>query len=237
MTYSFKPIGIIHSCYKEKFGTPRQARLVTEAKAQLELVSPYAIAESVRELENFSHLWIIFVFHQTANNAWKSMVRPPRLGGNQRVGVFASRSPFRPNPIGMSLVELEKIETVKNKVVLHLQGADLLDQTPVLDIKPYLPYADSVDYAQAAYAASTPTTTTHIDFTEKALQQCQQKAQKLDIDLQTLIIQILQQDPRPSYKTQNQVDNRIYAMKLYDFDLHWVYQQKRMTVLELVDEF
>lgn len=139
MTFSFQPIGVIHSCFKEKFGIPRQSGLVTAAQATLELHAPYDCPEALVELEGFSHIWVTFVFHQSMRDNWKATVRPPRLGGNQRIGVFASRSPFRPNPIGLSAVQLESIDCKDGHCQLQLRGADLLDGTPVLDIKPYVP--------------------------------------------------------------------------------------------------
>ena len=132
--YKFSPIGFIHSCYKEKFGIPRQPALV-KIPATIEIETTYSHEDAFRELETFSHIWVIFVFH-AIKNKWKNMVRPPRLGGNKRVGVFASRSMFRPNPVGLSVVELESIERKDNKIILNIIGGDFFDLTPVLDIKP-----------------------------------------------------------------------------------------------------
>lgn len=233
--YTFNPIGIINSCYKEKFGIPRQAGLVTEAKATLELIPPYQHEDIVRELENFSHIWLVFVFHQIDSTHWKPTVRPPRLGGNKRVGVFASRSPYRPNPIGLSLVELTAIYRKKKHIVLELQGCDLLDKTPILDIKPYIPYADSISDAKSAYAPSAPKAMITVNFSEQARQQCEQQQQSLNINLSKLITQILQQDPRPAYKTKN-TDSRQYSMKLYDFDLRWHYSTLGIEVIKLSTE-
>lgn len=140
--FQFAPIGVIRSPYKEKFAIPRQPGLICDGGGALELLPPYNQPDAVRGLEGFSHLWVIFVFHQTMDGGWRPTVRPPRLGGNARVGVFATRSTFRPNPIGMSLVELHGIET-RNGVRLQLGSLDLVDGTPVLDIKPYLPFAES----------------------------------------------------------------------------------------------
>lgn len=236
-THNFNAIGVIHSCYKEKFGIPRQPRLVTEATATLELTPPYQHRDIVRELKHFSHIWLIFVFHNNPEIQWKPTVRPPRLGGNKRVGVFASRSPFRPNPIGLSLVELVNITYNKEKIQLELQGADLLDGTPILDIKPYIPYADCVANAQAAYAPDAPNAPKAVRFSKKAQQQCQQKERALNTNLSLLITQILQQDPRPSYKAnKNATDDRIYAMQLYDFDLRWRYDATGIEVIELRDQ-
>ena len=139
MKYTFQPIGIIHSCFREKFGIPRQPGLVTAAEGRLEILPPYNRAEAFRTLQDYSHLWLVFVFHAALRQHWSATVRPPRLGGNQRVGVFATRSPYRPNPLGLSRVELRAIDYSGQGVNLLLGGIDLLDQTPVLDIKPYLP--------------------------------------------------------------------------------------------------
>ena len=156
MHYTFEPVGIIHSPYKEKFGIPRQSSLVRAARAQLELFAPYNHPDAVRGLEAFSHIWIQFVFHQTAARGWTPLVRPPRLGGNARVGVFASRSTHRPNPIGLSLVELAGIDYTGG-LKLNLTGADLVDGTPVLDIKPYIPFVESrPDAAAVSWTARRP---------------------------------------------------------------------------------
>ncbi|STQ82023.1 putative methyltransferase, YaeB/AF_0241 family [Hafnia alvei] len=141
--FTFDTIGLIRSPYKEKFAIPRQPGLIEDGGGELELIAPYNQPEAVRGLEEFSHLWIVFVFHQTMEGGWRPTVRPPRLGGNARMGVFATRSTFRPNPIGMSLVELKSVETKGGKVILKLGSLDLVDGTPIIDIKPYLPFAES----------------------------------------------------------------------------------------------
>ncbi|EGU94921.1 hypothetical protein HMPREF9349_05200 [Escherichia coli MS 79-10] len=138
-SFQFEQIGVIRSPYKEKFAVPRQPGLVKSANGELHLIAPYNQADAVRGLEAFSHLWILFVFHQTMEGGWRPTVRPPRLGGNARMGVFATRSTFRPNPIGMSLVELKEVVCHKDSVILKLGSLDLVDGTPVVDIKPYLP--------------------------------------------------------------------------------------------------
>jgi tRNA-Thr(GGU) m(6)t(6)A37 methyltransferase TsaA len=240
--FTFSTIGILHSCYKEKFGIPRQPRLATEALAELILNPPYNNLDALRELEKFSHIWLIFIFNQTQCSEWRSLIRPPRLGGNQRIGVFASRSMFRPNPVGLSAVELVQINHSKDKVSLLLRGCDLVDGTPIVDIKPYIPYSDSIPEAKAGFAASKPVVAFKVDFTEQAIQQCQQinaelnrQENSLAIDLQKLIVQILQLDPRPSYQSQ-QLGDRVYAMRLYDFDLKWKYiESGEILVLELAN--
>ena len=150
--YSLDQVGVIHSCFKEKFATPRQPGLVTAALAQVELIEPFNQIDTVDGLEGFSHIWLSFIFHQTLGQGWKPKVRPPRLGGNKKLGVFATRSTFRPNPLGLSLVKLESIDTSKG-VILHVSGADLIDQTPIVDIKPYLPWVESEPTAQSGFAS------------------------------------------------------------------------------------
>ena len=232
MQFQFQPIGFIQSCYKEKFGIPRQPGLVTEARASLTLTPPFNQADTVRGLTQFSHIWLIFVFHATQQQGWHPTVRPPRLGGNKRLGVFATRSTFRPNPIGLSVAALTSINIQNGTIRLELQGCDLLDGTPILDIKPYIPYADALPHAVAGFANEAPTVLQAVSFTALALQQCQHKQAQWGVDVQRLITQILQQDPRPSYQQTTNVP-RVYAMRLYDFDLKWEYNATGIHVLVL----
>jgi len=230
--FRFSSIGIISSCYKEKFGIPRQPGLVKNAIAELHLDKQFG-EECVRGLEGFSHIWISFIFHKTLQQGWHSMVRPPRLGGNAKIGVFASRSPFRPNPLGLSVVELLDIENRQTGVVLQLGSCDFLDKTPVVDIKPYLPYVDAISDAKGGFAKIMPEIKMKLHFTEIAQKQCKQAEKRLNKEIKNLIIEVLQLDPRPSYQ-QNRVTERVYAMKLYDFDLSWQYCENNMiTVLGL----
>lgn len=231
-TFSFPPIGIIASPYKEKFGIPRQPGLVTEAQATLTLLPPYNQPETVRGLESFSHVWVIFVFHATQDQGWKPTVRPPRLGGNARLGVFATRSTFRPNPLGLSVAKLSAIQVQGRTISLVLTGADLLDGTPVLDIKPYLPYADALPLARAGFAPDAPPSVQRVTFSAEAEQQCAQRQGSGGVDLRQVITQVLAQDPRPSYQ-QGQHRGRVYAMRLYDFDLRWHYTPDGIEVLAL----
>ena len=242
--FEFNPIGVVHSCFKEKFGIPRQPGLVSEARATLELEAPFNRSEAVAGLEGFSHIWIIFVFHEAMRERWRPTVRPPRLGGNQRVGVFASRSPFRPNPVGLSVVKLDDIECDGGRCLLHLSGADLLDGTPVLDIKPYLPYADALPEADGGYAADTPVQSISITFSELADAQCAELEQNGLPHLRQLIKQVLSQDPRPAYYVNKKhangervngkhTEKQHFGMRLYDFDLRWTVEAGQVTVLEL----
>lgn len=229
-TYQFNPIGIIHSCYKEKFGIPRQPALVA-SPASIEIEPIYSVDEAFRELEKFSHIWVIFVFHQTADKEWNPTVRPPRLGGNQRIGVFASRSMFRPNPLGLSVVELKNIERKDNKIILNIIGGDFLDLTPVLDIKPYIPYADSINTTKAGYAEERPEVTLNVEFSESAKEQIKNNISTYP-QLEKLIIEILQLDPRPAYQQKKQIKNE-FAMKLYEFDLKWRIENEHVLVTSL----
>ncbi len=230
---NISPIGRIHSCYKEKFGIPRQPGLVRSSTAELCLNKDFT-EESVRGLSDFSHIWLSFIFHKNIDQGWKPLVRPPRLGGNKKMGVFATRSPFRPNGTGLSVVELLSIDIKPSGIVLHLGGCDLLDKTPVFDIKPYLPYIDSVSDARGGFAVKSPTHKMRVSFTALARQQCEQAEKRLEKPVCLLIEEILGLDPRPSYQ-QGEVGDRVYAMKLYDFDLRWKYcEDNEIQVLEVL---
>lgn len=233
MDIHFKTIGIIRSCYKEKFGIPRQAGLAPTATATLELLPPYNRIEAFTGLEGFSHLWLLFVFHGNDRQNWKATVRPPRLGGNTRLGVFATRSPFRPNPIGLSAVELERIEQQAGKVILHLKGIDLLDGTPIIDIKPYLPYADAITTACGGYAAEAPKGQLVVNFLPEPEQTCQTLERGDYPGLRQLIIDTLRNDPRPAYY-QQRPQKRSFGMKLFNFDLRWEQDADGITVIDLI---
>jgi len=225
----FQPIGIIHSCYKEKFGIPRQAGLVEEAEAEIEIFSPYNREEAFRGLEEFSHIWILFIFHAIHHNVWKSTVRPPRLGGSRRLGVFTTRSGFRPNRIGLSAVKLEHITKEKKTLLLKITGGDFLDDTPILDIKPYLPYADSISEASGGFASKSPTKKNNVTFSPEALSTCLAKEKEGLPKLRRLIVQILENDPRPAYFYKKPPRNT-FGFKLYDFDVKWEVHGETMHV-------
>ncbi|VAX10492.1 tRNA (adenine(37)-N6)-methyltransferase [hydrothermal vent metagenome] len=229
-------IGLVHSCFKEKFGIPRQPGLVLEARAEIEILPPFDRDEAFRSLESFSHIWVIFVFHQSQRDNWKATVRPPRLGGNQRVGVFASRSTFRPNPLGLSVVKFEGMVRRPGKLYLQISGVDLLQGTPVLDIKPYLPYADSLADAQSGYAPEAPEARGKLYFSDEAEVQCQQQAQNYPGGypaLFRLIDGLLRLDPRPAYRGGKEGATEVYAMHLLDFDLRWEVRGNDIQVLAL----
>lgn len=216
---TLKPIGLVNSPYKEKFAIPRQPGLVSSAKGSVKLLGAVNNCDVVRDLKQFSHIWLLFIFHETQSHGWKPLVRPPRLGGNQKVGVLATRTTFRPNPIGMSVVKLDDIEIIGQDVILHISGLDLLDQTPIVDIKPYIPYCDSLPNANAGFAQTEPQSNITVKFSEQA--QLTLQALKKDLpELSLLINQVLMQDPRPAYK-QNTTDNKVYGMNLYNLNIQW----------------
>lgn len=218
-TFQFEQIGVIRSPYKEKFAVPRQPGLVKSGGGELHLIAPYNQADAVRGLEAFSHLWVLFIFHQTMEGGWRPTVRPPRLGGNARMGVFATRSTFRPNPVGMSLVELKGIRCQKEQVILELGGLDLVDGTPVVDIKPYLPFAEALPDARASYAQQAPQADMPVYFTD-ALAAELVHLEKRYPRLREFIVDVLAQDPRPAYRKEEDA-GRAYAVWLLDFNVRW----------------
>lgn len=220
MNFTFPAIGIVHSCFKEKFGIPRQPGLVPLSTATIELLPPYDDMDALDGLEGASHLWVQFVFHANKRSEWKAKVKPPRLGGNKTLGVFATRSPTRPAPIGLSVVKLESIEQQSGKILIHLSGIDLLDGTPVLDIKPYVPYVDAIVDARNDFAPAPPERVT-VTIPGPLMAFCTAYQTRSGAPLAELIQQVLQQDPRPQYQIPE--PERIYGMKLLDVDVRWRY--------------
>jgi tRNA-Thr(GGU) m(6)t(6)A37 methyltransferase TsaA len=216
--YSISAVGHIQSPYKQKFAIPRQPRLVPEAKAKLIFAPDFNREEFVRGIDEFTHIWLLFRFHETADKGYSAMVRPPRLGGNERKGVFATRATFRPNAIGMSAVKLEGIEYKNGQLSLLLAGIDLLDGTPIIDIKPYLPYSDSMLDASAGFADTRPETQMSVEFTPEVTLFIEQQTQYPD--LLNFISNVLKQDPRPAYKKQKDGEQS-YGMTLYDYNIRW----------------
>ncbi|MTI13777.1 tRNA (N6-threonylcarbamoyladenosine(37)-N6)-methyltransferase TrmO [Sansalvadorimonas verongulae] len=216
--YTLQPVGIIRSCYQEKFGIPRQPGLATSARAKLELSGACNCPEAVAGLDAFSHIWVQFLFHETQGAGWRPTVRPPRLGGEKRMGVFATRATHRPNPLGLSLVKLEKICQKNGQVWLELSGIDLLDNTPVVDIKPYLPWADAIDNARAGFAPEAPDNTP-VCFTEQAREECKRFELSSGHPLESLIQEVLTQDPRPAYLKKR--PRKEYGVLLWDYNIRW----------------
>jgi len=229
-SYTLSPIGTIHSCYKEKFGIPRQPGLVTEITGRLELLPPYNRLDTLEGLNDFSHIWIQFIFHAISQEGWKAKVRPPRLGGKEKLGVFATRATHRPNPIGLSVVKIGRIYQEGKKIFIDLHGADLLDGTPVLDIKPYLPYADNITDAKGGFAHSQ-STTYFVKFSELAKHQCEEYENLHKREITTLIKQIIEQDPRPSYLS-DQID-REHGITLWDINIKWCARSDHFEILQI----
>ena len=229
----FHPIGVIRSCFTEKFGIPRQPGLAPAAKAALEVLPPYDRDEAFRGLEDFSHLWIVFVFHGIPAGKWRPTVRPPRLGGNRRTGVFATRSGFRPNPIGMSAVALKGIRRTQGKLLLDLSGIDLMDGTPVLDIKPYLPYADAIAQATGGFAESPPAADIPVAYASAARNACKRVEQKHPGFTQ-LLKQVLCADPRPAYVNAH-ANRTEFGLRLYNINIRWRFESEGVVV-EAIEE-
>ncbi len=207
-----RTIGVLRSDFDQKFGTPRQAGLAPSARATLTL-DPET-ARGLDGIETWSHLWLLFWFHLNRDAEVRWRVRPPRLGGNDKVGVFATRSPYRPTPIGLSAVQLEAVERHDDGcVTLVLRGADLVDGTPVVDIKPYLPYADAIPSARAQWSEAAPGHLV-VRWSEGAFD----KASALGID--ALITEVIRQDPRPAYRKGNP-DDRTYGARLRGHEVRW----------------
>ncbi|MGN2435599.1 MULTISPECIES: tRNA (N6-threonylcarbamoyladenosine(37)-N6)-methyltransferase TrmO [Pseudomonas syringae group] len=228
MSYNVTPVGFVRSCFKEKFAIPRQPQLAPAARGVLELVAPFDQGEAVQGLEQVSHVWLLFLFHLALEDKPRLKVRPPRLGGNQSMGVFATRATHRPNGIGQSVVKLDKVEAGR----LWLSGIDLLDGTPVLDIKPYVPYADVIAEATNQIASAAPALIP-VQWQDAALLQAREHALRLSEPLVELIEQCLAQDPRPAY--QLPTPERRYGARFWDVDVRWHYPQAGVIcVLEVL---
>jgi tRNA-Thr(GGU) m(6)t(6)A37 methyltransferase TsaA len=230
MSLEFKSIAVVHSPFKEKFGIPRQPGLVKEAVCMIQMLPPFSDPRAFVGIEEYSHLWISFVFHGVEQSGWRPMVRPPRLGGNRKVGVFATRSTHRPNPIGLSVVELLEVRIENNVVFLHVAGADFLDGTPVLDIKPYVSYVDSVPAARSGFAPDRPDTLPVVfDATVAGLVEDGGRL----FEQRRLIEGVLAQDPRPAYHAGDKPD-RVYGVRLEDYDVRFSVDGDMIRVHEII---
>ncbi|OBT06535.1 tRNA-Thr(GGU) m(6)t(6)A37 methyltransferase TsaA [Vibrio sp. UCD-FRSSP16_10] len=227
--HMISPIGTIHTPYKEKFAIPRQPNLAPTVTTELHLIGDANNEACVRELKQFSHVWLLFLFDKNIDAGWKPTVRPPRLGGNERIGVFASRATFRPNAIGMSAVQLLDVQQKNNQVILKLGNVDLVDGTPIIDIKPYIPYADSIPDAIGGYADAPPTAVTVVfsKLAESVLQAHPEYQYR-----QQALIEILAQDPRPAYK-KNKPDSKVYTVSLFEWDVQFSAKDNSITVLNI----
>ncbi len=220
-THSVKVIARIRSDFSAKFGIPRQSGLVNELHARVIFEPEYRNADAVRGLEDFSHIWLIWQFSGALREDWSPTVRPPRLGGNRRIGVFATRSPFRPNALGLSSVRLERVERHSERgPVLHVSGADLMDGTPIYDIKPYIAYADAHSDAVGGFVDAVERRTLAVDCAQELLM-------RVPEEKRAALLGVLAQDPRPSYQDD---PKRVYAMAFAGLDVKFIVDGERLTV-------
>lgn len=217
-----KPIARIKTDFTSKFGIPRQSG---RAKAEGIIIfeKEYQNPDFIKGLEQFSHLWLIWAFSENINHAKNATVRPPRLGGNQRIGVFASRSPFRPNNLGLSCVELKEIINTDKSTAIIVSGVDLMNGTPIYDIKPYIPYTDCIAYAKGGYAEEHKTYSLKVDISEQLLE-------KIPKNKQDILISILKDDPRPAYQKDKE---RIYGFSFAGFEIKFKVDADTLTVISI----
>ena len=219
-----KTIARIHTDFPTKFGIPRQSGIVASLQGKIVFEPEYRNAEAVRGLEDFSHIWLLWEFSEAVRDSWSPTVRPPRLGGNVRKGVFATRSPFRPNPIGLSSVRLEKVDIDPQLgPVLYVSGADLMDGTPIYDIKPYIAYTDSHPDAVSGFATTPAEYLLDVDFPEELLQQVPEKQRES-------LIEVLAHDPRPQYQDD---PNRVYGMEFGGMEVKFKVEGCRLVVVQI----
>lgn len=228
-TVDIAPIARVDSPYREKFGIPRQAGLVPAAEGALEMLPGYCDPLAFDGIEGFSHLWVIFGFHE-CQGQWRTRVRPPRLGGNKELGVFATRSPFRPNNLGLSVLRFDGLESDVGSLRLRVSGLDLQHGTPVYDIKPYVPYADSVPDALGGFAGQSPEARFSVSYSIQA--EAVLKSLPDPHNLEQLITQSLALDPRPSYRHGCE-DHRSYGMQVRDCDVRWRIVDDQIVVEEI----
>ena len=219
-----KTIARIHTDFPTKFGIPRQSGIIASLQATIVFEPEYRNPDAVRGLEDFSHIWLLWQFSEAVRNDWSPTVRPPRLGGNVRKGVFATRSPFRPNPIGLSSVKLEKVEIdPKFGPILHVSGADLMDGTPIYDIKPYIAYTDSHPEAVSGFATTPAEYLLEVNFPESLLQKVPESQRKS-------LTAVLAHDPRPQYQDD---PDRVYGMAFGGMEVKFKVEERLLTVVEV----
>ena len=226
-TAEMKIIARIHSDFPTKFGIPRQSGLVDSLRSYIVFEPEYRDPNAIRGLEEFSHIWLIWQFSEAVRDTWSPTVRPPRLGGNTRIGVFATRSPFRPNSIGLSSVKLEGITADPELgAILHVSGADLMDGTPIFDIKPYLAYTDSHEDAVGGFTSKNTWETVTVNFPEELLN-------KITEDRKDGLIGVLEQNPCPTYHTS---PDRVYGMEFAGFDIGFTVSENVLKVISVKEQ-
>ncbi len=219
-----RPVARIRSDFPEKFGIPRQSGIVESLEAKIVFEPEFRVMDAVRGLEDFSHIWLIWEFSEAVRGTWSPTVRPPRLGGNVRMGVFATRSPFRPNPIGLSCVRLLKVEQDETLgPVLTVAGADLMDGTPIYDIKPYIPYADCHPDAKGGFTTKVDMKPLTIDFPAELLEKVPQEKREA-------LIGVLEQDPRPRYQNDPE---RVYGLSFAGMEIKFTVSDRTLSVVEI----
>ena len=219
-----RPIAYMRSDFPTKFGIPRQSGLVSELRSTIVFEPEYRNSDALRGMDGFSHLWLIWQFSEAVRSDWSPTVRPPRLGGNTRMGVFATRSPFRPNHLGLSCVTfLSTEQTAEHGTVIHVGGADLMDGTPIFDIKPYIPYSDAHPDASGGFTDTAGDFLLSVDFPDVLLE-------KLPASKQQAAISVLSHDPRPSYQHQL---GRIYGLNFAGFDIRIQVEENVLTVVDV----
>ena len=228
---SINAIAWVASPFKEKFAIPRQPNLAPSVVSQIIVPKPYGTVEAFSGLEEFSHIWLLFRFHQNLTKGWKPQVRPPRLGGNQKMGVFATRSSFRPNALGLSVVPLLEIKCLSDKVTLLVNGLDLVDGTPIYDIKPYIPYVDAIPDASSGFAPDAPDVI-DVLFKPEALRQLKTLSNEYR-ELETQLREVLSQDPRPAYRKQAKHDPHQYGTSFDSFNFRWQVIDNSIEVFEV----
>ncbi len=225
MEASIRAIARIHSDFSTKFGIPRQSGLVQELRSTIVFEPEFRNPDALRGIEDFSHLWLIWQFSEAVRQDWSPTVRPPRLGGNTRMGVFATRSPFRPNNLGLSCVRLLGLEhTREYGTVLHVGGADLMDGTPIFDIKPYIPYADAHPDALGGFTDTARDFLLDVDFPPELLS-------RLPEEKRQAAVGVLSHDPRPSYQRK---PGRVYGLNFAGFDIRFTVEGNRLTVQDML---
>lgn len=222
---NLRVIAHIKTLFPTKFGVPRQSGLVKDLPARIVMEPIFRTKEAFRGLEGYSHIWLIWEFSEAKRDNWSATVRPPRLGGNTKMGVFATRSPFRPNPIGLSCVKLERIEYTENEgPVLHVSGADLMDNTPIFDIKPYVPFADSIKDATAGFAGERYDHALSVNIPHELLE-------RVPNNLRAPLLEVLAQDPIPAYKKDA---DRVYGFEFASLEIKFKTNGENLEVVDIL---
>lgn len=223
-TFTFRTIARIRSDFPEKFGIPRQSGILKDLKSTIVLEPGFRNADALRGLEGFSHLWLLWIFSENIRSGFSPTVRPPRLGGNRRMGVFATRSSFRPNPLALSAVKIEKIVPSPDGPIIVVSGADLMDGTPIVDIKPYLPYADAISESRGGFTDKLRFTPLEVRFPEGELE-------KIHPEKREVLLKILSEDPRPAYQRDS---DRVYGFRFADWNVKFTVVENVLQVTNVV---